>query len=175
MRRSGPATHKNSRRAIVIAAHLLCVPPTLVGGQRPRMLFLEPGSAGLLEESRSPAEAGSRVIYRSSDHQLKLVANGKSCLWVSRFMRNLVDRGAHRGRRDVTKRGLASPMRDRLGIRTVNATPLRDRPQLPCQQHSALSAFSAVMKYSDERERIRSAGACTNRRFVGCCCIDDAR
>ncbi len=61
----------------------------LVGGQRPRTLFLEPASAGLLNSSRSPAEAGSRVICGASHHQLKLVANKNNCLCLLRFMRDL--------------------------------------------------------------------------------------
>ncbi len=89
-----PPARKISREDIVISPLMLCLPPTLVGGQRPRTLFLEPASAGLLEEFKSPAEAGSTAICRSSNHQIKLVANRNICLCVSRFTRNLANRWA---------------------------------------------------------------------------------
>ena len=79
------AIHKLSREHIMISPSRSCLPPTLVGGQRPGTLFLEPASAGLREELRSPAKAGSRVGCRSSNHQLKLVANRNICLCVSRW------------------------------------------------------------------------------------------
>ncbi len=84
-----PVMNKKSREDIVISPLMLCLPPTLVGGQRPKTLFREPASAGLIEELKSPAEAGSRAICKSSNHQLKLVANRNICLCVSRFMRTL--------------------------------------------------------------------------------------
>ncbi len=89
-----PAMNNSSREDIVISPLMLCLPPTLVGGQRPKSLFREPASAGLLEEFKSPAQAGSRAICRPSNHQLKRVANRNICLCVSRFMRNLVNRWA---------------------------------------------------------------------------------
>ena len=88
------AMNKILREDITISPLVLCLPPTLVGGQRPKSLFREPASAGLLEEFKSPAQAGSRAICRPSNHQLKLVANRNICLCVSRFMRTLVNRWA---------------------------------------------------------------------------------
>ncbi len=75
-----PTEHKIHGEDIVILPLMSCLPPTSVGGQRSRTLFLE------------PAEAGSRVSGRSSNHQLKLVANRNICLCVSRFMRNIEQR-----------------------------------------------------------------------------------
>ena len=69
--------YKIPRENTVASPLMPCLPPTLVGGQRTRNMFRGPASAGLLEELKSPAEAGSRVICRSSNHQLKLVANRK--------------------------------------------------------------------------------------------------
>ena len=74
---SNPILDKIFREHVVNSPLMSCLPLTLVGGQRPRNMFLEPASAGLLEEFKSPAEAGSRVIFISPDHQLKLVANRK--------------------------------------------------------------------------------------------------
>ncbi len=110
----------------MISPLMSCLPPTLVGGQRSRTLFLEPASAGLLEELKSPAEAGSRGICRSSNHQLKLVANSNMCLCVSRFMRNPVNRwailtrpaGASRNESRITSQG---PRTTKHGPRRVIA------------------------------------------------------
>ena len=54
----GPCRPQISREDIAISPLVLCLPPTLVGGQQPRTLFLEPALAGLLEALKSPAEAG---------------------------------------------------------------------------------------------------------------------
>ena len=67
-----------SHEDIAIWPLVLCLPPTLVGGQRPRTLFPEPALAGLLEEFKSPAEAGCQFCSRLPIHQLKLVANKSS-------------------------------------------------------------------------------------------------
>ena len=42
-----------------------CLPPTSVGGYWAGTSFIEPASAGLLERSRSPAEAGWSVLVGS--------------------------------------------------------------------------------------------------------------
>jgi hypothetical protein len=51
-------------------------------------LFREPALAGLLEELKSPAEAGSREIRIPFNHQLKLVANKKTRRMALHFMGN---------------------------------------------------------------------------------------
>ena len=76
----GSGGSKISCDDIAISPFVLCLPPTLVGGQRSRTLSPEPASAGLLEEFKSPAETGSIAICRSSNHQLKL----GTCLACSR-------------------------------------------------------------------------------------------
>ena len=53
---------KIARVAVGITSQLSCLPPTLVGGSRATTLFLEPALAGLLEEFKSPAEAGCNLV-----------------------------------------------------------------------------------------------------------------
>ncbi len=67
---NSPAIYRWVRKASSISspvgsAVLSCLPPTSVGGSRSTTLFLEPASAGLLEELKSPAEAGCQSCPRT--------------------------------------------------------------------------------------------------------------
>ena len=60
--------------------------------------------------------------------------------------REEIDRLQYRDRRDGTEKNLAKPTQNAQVIHTVEATLARIRLQLLCQQHSALSAISAVRR-----------------------------
>ena len=54
VRPPAPGRAESSHEAILIMSQLSCLRPTLVGEQRPRTMFLEPASAGLLEIFEKP-------------------------------------------------------------------------------------------------------------------------
>ncbi len=85
---------------------------------------------------------------RQSSAGARSPASEKTRLFVSAQgfdrLARIFHRGARRGRRDVAEKDLAKPTQNGQVIHTVEAALARIRPQLLYQQHSALSAVSAV-------------------------------